>query len=136
MGAAMSGRPELKEAIRGFHAKLLARPATIPLADLAALFAAFAVPFFADAVFAGADFGDADFGDADFADFDAGDFAVADFFTAAGAFFAAVFVAELVASAFDLDAAALPAAGAGGALRRGCDASTSRRSLSASSMPE
>ena len=39
-GAAMTERPELREPVLGLHRKLLARPAEIPLADLAALFGA------------------------------------------------------------------------------------------------
>lgn len=35
-----SERPELREAVSGLHGKLLARPAEIPLADVAALFGA------------------------------------------------------------------------------------------------
>jgi hypothetical protein len=40
MDAAMTERPELKEAVLGLHRKLLARPASIPLAEVAALFGA------------------------------------------------------------------------------------------------
>jgi len=36
----MSLRPELREAVHSLHAKLLARPPEIPLADVAALFGA------------------------------------------------------------------------------------------------
>jgi hypothetical protein len=36
----MTERPELREAVLGLHRKLLARPAEIPLADVAALFGA------------------------------------------------------------------------------------------------
>jgi len=36
----MASRPELREAVTSLHAKLLARPAEIPLADVAALFGA------------------------------------------------------------------------------------------------
>jgi hypothetical protein len=36
----MSARPELREAVHTLHRKLLARPAEIPLADVAALFGA------------------------------------------------------------------------------------------------
>jgi hypothetical protein len=40
MGTAMTERPELREPVLGLHRKLLARPAEIPLADVAALFGA------------------------------------------------------------------------------------------------
>ena len=36
----MTNRPELRQAVLGLHGKLLARPAEIPLADVAALFGA------------------------------------------------------------------------------------------------
>ena len=36
----MSERPELKEAVAALHGKLLARPAAVPLSDVAALFGA------------------------------------------------------------------------------------------------
>jgi hypothetical protein len=36
----MTERPELRQAVLGLHGKLLARPAEIPLADVAALFGA------------------------------------------------------------------------------------------------
>ncbi len=36
----MTERPELRQAVLGLHEKLLARPAEIPLADMAALFGA------------------------------------------------------------------------------------------------
>jgi hypothetical protein len=36
----MTARPELGTAVRALHAKLLARPAAVPLADVAALFGA------------------------------------------------------------------------------------------------
>jgi hypothetical protein len=36
----MTARPELRQAVQGLHRRLLARPAEIPLADVAALFGA------------------------------------------------------------------------------------------------